>query len=116
MGQLRPAFGQAVAETSAILANDPDAARFDHIVSAAERMAGLGRFLAELPPDEHENHHDIERVAGHDLSDVNRLGQALSEQAARLAQAARHRDVSATTEALGAVATACATCHEAARW
>jgi uncharacterized membrane protein len=115
MERLRGAWADASAAYGRMLVERPSADGYARVAGAAGEIARVARWLEAEGPRrvaEHAGEHAGPEVA----ATVEQLAGLLGEGAAQLEAAASAQRWSGVTRSLGAVTSACAGCHEAARW
>jgi uncharacterized membrane protein len=111
MGQLRGSWAEASTAYFLMLVEHPTADGYARIATAARNLARLGAWLESEGPRLAGEHGGPEVAAT-----VEQMAGIFRERAGQLEQAAAAERWSGVTQALGALTSTCAGCHEAARW
>jgi len=106
MDAVQAAWGSANAAVAGMLVRKPEARAFSDVEGDAKQL----EHVADWMSSEGKKH-----VKG-DVDGFADAAGALRAHASELESAAHDSDIRRTTEALGAVATTCASCHSVARW
>ena len=115
MAQLRGAWAEATTAHDLMLVEHPTREGYARVASAARDLARVAAWLETDGPRrvvEHAGEHGGPEMA----ATVEQLAGVLRERAVQLEQAAAAERWSGVTQALGAITSTCAGCHEAVRW
>lgn len=111
MEQLRGAWAEASSTYGLMLVEHPTPEGYARIATAAKDLARAAAWL-ETDGPRHAGEHGGPEVA----ATVEQMAGMFRERAGQLERAAAEERWSGVTQALGALTSTCAGCHEAARW
>jgi uncharacterized membrane protein len=111
MGQLRGAWAEASTAYGLMLVEHPTADGYARVAAAAKDLARVAAWLETEGPRRAGEHGGPEVAAT-----VEQMAGIFRARAGQLERAATEERWSGVTQALGALTSTCAGCHEAARW